>query len=182
MEFTNTPPAACVGHSLTLVRTPIHGALKLCSTSHDLIGTATHWWKGRTMPCQKAACPACDAGVPWRWHGWLAALLAGSKEHVIFEMTAQAAEPLVAYKEANATLRGCILTAQRARQKTNGRVLITCCPGDLARLHLPAAPDLIAALCQIWNIPCPVQTTGQFSPERRARTFALADGNGHENA
>ena len=181
MDFTNTPPADSLGHNLRLVRTPIHGLLKLAATSHDLLGCPTHWWKGRTMPCQKAGCPACDSGAPWRWHAWLAGLLAGSKEHVIFEMTAQATDPLIAFRKANASLRGCILTAQRSKPKTNGRVLLTCAPGDLSKIHLPAPPNLIAALCQIWNIPLPEQTTALYNPDRACRTFAVAEGNGHED-
>jgi hypothetical protein len=100
-------------------------------------------------------------------------VLAPTKEHVLFEMTAQAAEPVADYAEANGTLRGCVITAQRAQQRTNGRVLISCSPADLSKIKLPAPPDMIRALCQIWGTAYPLNGQTVANPDRRSRTLRV---------
>ena len=73
--------------------------------------------------------------------------------HFLFEVTAQAAEHFVQYREAHGTIRGCKFKATRWRQNPNGRVLIQCKSADLREITIPAAPDLIAVLSILWNLP-----------------------------
>jgi len=182
MDFSNRPPAESLGHSLRLVRTPTHGILRAVITSHDLVGTPTHWYHGRTLPCGKTDCAACRSGVPWRWHGWLGAILAGAHEHILFEMTDKATPPLTEYHDVHGTLRGCGIVAQRAAPRTNGRVLIECSPIDQQKIKLPAAPNVIKALSQIWNVPILKTAPGSFVPERNAHALNLFGGDGNDAA
>lgn len=154
-SFSNTPPRDPKGHGLPILRTPANGRLILAITSDDLIGCATHWYGGRTQPCEGEFCEACREGHSWRWHGYVAGILSQTRRHVVAEFTAQACEQICRYRNEHTTLRGAILTAQRHRNRANGRVLIFLKPGDTALLNLPPAPDLTVALSILWNLPAP---------------------------
>ncbi len=120
-----------------------------------MVGCPTHFFHGRTLPCQQPDCPACDEGTAWRWHGYVTCLNVKTNEHQLFEMTAQASEEFRAYHERHGTLRGCQFMATRAGGRTNGRVNIRTKPIDLKTMKLPAAPNLIKCLCHLWNIDTP---------------------------
>lgn len=152
-RYQTRPPKDHRGQSLPLIRTPAAPPIHLIVTSHNLIGLATHYFKGRTTPCTDEACPACNEGYAWRWHGYVSAITSGAHEHVLFEMTAQAAEPLAAYADRYGTLRGCIIAASRLHKRRNGRVILSTKPGDLTKITLPTAPDVCKVLSIIWNLP-----------------------------
>ena len=160
-QFSNHPPIDPRGHGLTLMRTPANGKLLLAVTCHDLVGCPTHWFNGRTVPCEADDCEACKEGISWRWHAYLSGLLGTSRNHVLAEFTAQAAERITQYRDTQQTLRGAILTAHRHHNRHNGRVIIHMQPGDLARLNLPTPPDLINVLSILWNIPNPNLTAAR---------------------
>ncbi len=131
-------------------------------TSDDLIGTDTHFFKGHTVPCTRPDCEAHDEGIPFRWHGYIAALNKQDRLHFIFEFTAQAADSLDQYRLAHGTLRGCEFNAIRLHGRFNGRVILTCHPLDQQKVNLPRAPDVAACMAIIWGIPA-----GQIETNRK---------------
>jgi hypothetical protein len=151
-QFSNEPPEDPRGHALQLVRTPAGRGLVAVVTSDDLIGCPTHFWGGRTTPCEKTDCKPCLAGVPWRWHAWLAAWAPSNHHHFIFEMTARVAKIFVAYRDTYSTLRGCKFRAQRRSMAANSRVHLECQPADLEGLALPEPPQMVKCMSIIWNI------------------------------
>ena len=153
LNFTSTPPKDPRGISLALVRTPPIKPFVAIVTSEDLVGTFTHFYHGRTLPHQNEGCPACEEGIPFRWHAWVSCLTAVDHVHCIFECTARPAQVFVDYRKANRTLRGCHFKAHRASKVTNGRITIETRPADLNKIGLPNAPDLTKCLSIIWNIP-----------------------------
>jgi len=150
--WSNCPPADKCGVSFTLRRTPQGRPLTCISTSEDLIGCPTHFYRGRTTPCSGEGCPACADGLPWRWHAYLSCLEISTREHFILELTAQAAENLISYRTAHKTIRGCLIELTRHKQRPNGRVILRCKPADLNKVPLPPAPDLIKCMQNIWNL------------------------------
>lgn len=152
LEFQHVPPSDPRGNSLQLKRCPTSRPLKGIITCKDVLGTATHFYHGRTLPCDSETCPACGEGLPWRWHGYISLYLPKAKQHILFELTAQACEPLKAYREANGSLRGCILLARRANAAPNARVLISTSTADQEEFPLPPEPCILDALSIIWNI------------------------------
>jgi len=177
-HFTNRPPAEPAGPNLRLCRTPGPGKLVGIVTSPDLIGCPTHFFNKRTIPCEPPNCPACAAGYSWRWHGYLSAVNVKTHEHFLFEMTAQAAESFVEYRERHHDLIGCAFEAQRLGEHRNGRVIIRCKPTDLTQIKLPKAPNLVAALAHIWNIPTPeVNEEGRLKNIPRVEVNRLPGGN-----
>lgn len=151
--WTHEIPDDPRGPALPIRRTPAHRPLIAVVTSPDLIGTYTHYWKNRTMPCTKPDCEPCAQGQPYRWHAYMSCWESTSALHFLFEVTAQAAQHFVTYRQAHGTLRGCKFRATRWRSNPNGRVLIECKPANIVEQPIPQPPDLIAVLSILWNLP-----------------------------
>jgi len=103
--FSNRPPPEGHRPGIALVRTPANRPLVAIVTSDDLVGTPTHYHRNRTTPCEGDGCPVCAEGYSWKWHGYLSCIDQATQEHVMFEMTAQAADPFRAYHKQYNTLR-----------------------------------------------------------------------------
>ena len=156
--YTDRPPAPDAERALPIRRTPANGQIVAAVTSLELLGTNTHFFGGHTVPCEAPDCEACGKGIPWRWHGYVAAIQAKTRMHFIFEFTAQAGEIFRDFFTLNRTLRGCVFSAERMHHRPNGRVILNCKPGDLAQLNLPEPPDLQACLAIIWHLPIAAST------------------------
>lgn len=144
-----------------LRRTPQTATLHAIVTSDDLLVCDTHFWKGRTQPCERPDCPACNESTPYRTHVYLSAFDPKKAEHFLFECTAHAAKPLDEYRQANQTMRGCIILANRPKGTRNSKVFIQTATANLTRVHLPDPPDLILALSVIWRLPATALQIGQ---------------------
>lgn len=167
-NYTHAPPENPTGPSLPIFRTPSHTKIRAIITSHDLIGTNTHFWGGHTVPCGTPNCEPCMKGVPYRWHAYLSAFQPPKALHFLYECTALAAEVLVAYRAKHSTLRTCIFEAYRWRNALNGRVMLRCEPIPYPHNDLPAAPDLEAVLAILWQLPkhnVKTQSPGPFGPQ-----------------
>lgn len=169
LQFTHDVPALPHGNSLPIRRTPAYGNLTAIVTIPDLLGCYTHFYKGRTMPCTGPDCEAHKAGIPFRWHAYMSAWETKSALHFIFEVTAQATEAFVAYRQNQGTLRGCLFQAKRWRERPNGRVLIQTKPAELAKLNLPEPPNLESALAILWNLNAKNGQPRRIEPEKQVR-------------
>jgi len=155
LTFDETPPPDPRGNSLNLMRCPTMRPVQGIILSDGLIGTNTHYYKGRTIPCDSEGCPACGEGWPWRWHCWVPLFSPTTQVTVLFEMTARCAEILAAHKQTYTTLRGTLLKAQRLNSSPNSKVMLHLQPADLRDIKLPPCPDILGALSIIWNIERP---------------------------
>lgn len=153
LEFTNAPPPNPRGRSLPLRRCPQGKSLQAVVTSNDLIGCKTHFYGGKTVPCEGEECAACRDGVAWRWHAYLAAYDHASAIHFIFESTARAVEPFIAYRDLHGTIRGCLFKAERPRGRANSQVYISTKQADLAKYPIPDQPDVVKIMAMIWDLP-----------------------------
>jgi hypothetical protein len=163
-RFSNAPPADQKEFALPIMRTPAHGKFQAIVTSEDLLGCNTHWWGGRTVPCEAPDCEACREGSPYRWHAYCSAFIPKTAIHVLFECTAQASETLVQYRVAHGTLRGCLIDAYRWRSAPNGRVIIRATPAAQPPDTLPKPPDLLKVLTVIWQLNNGSMTKGEHGP------------------
>lgn len=153
INFTNAPPDDARGNGLPLIRTPRAKPIVAVVTCRNVIGCNTHFWGGRTVPCDAAECEPCQNGAPWRWHGYVSAFDHRTKLHFLFETTARAAEPFKEWFDQHGTLRGVKFEAIRHQQRANGRVNIRLKSVDPIEFPIPAEPNIMAALAIIWNIP-----------------------------
>ena len=152
-KWSSTIPKDPKGPALPIKRTPAFKKLTAVVTTENLIGTMTHYFKGRTKPCELPDCEACRAGIPYRWHAYLAAEEVSTALHFIFETTAMGAEGFIDYRKAHGTIRGCLFEAARWKQRPNGRILLRMKPADLGQRRLPQGPDLIKCLSILWDLP-----------------------------
>lgn len=147
-----------------LHRTPQSASLQAIITCPELLVCDTHFWGGRTIPCERhhqeldgtlsaGNCAACNEAVPFRTHVYVSALDTKTRDHFIFECTAHAAKPIEEYRLANNTLRGCIIHASRPKGEKNSKVIIQTSPVNLSRVNLPDPPNVILALTTIWRLP-----------------------------
>ena len=153
LSLSDRPPVQTSGPALQITRTPQGRPFTGLILSNNLTGTNTHFYKGRTCPCELPNCAACADGLPWRWHGYVACMDITTGRHCLYELTAAAAEPLVTYHDLTGTLRGVLFESTRIGKRPNGRVTIRCKPSDPLKHHLPPEPNVPLALCQLWNLP-----------------------------
>lgn len=162
--FRNSIPACASAKGLDLKRTPFSGALHGIVTCEDFLVCDTHFWRGRTQPCERtfndegktiddSTCLPCQEKVGYRTHVYVSVFDPKTRDHFIFECTSVAAKPLEDYKISNLGLRGCILHATRPKGTRNSKVFIETNVANLQKLILPQPPDLKKALCVIWRIP-----------------------------
>lgn len=164
VTWSTSIPLDSRGRAFPLQRTPCPGKLLAVITSENLLGCDTHFYGGHTMPCERPGCEACEKGMPFRWHGYVAAIEYANRSHFIFEFTAQAADTFDTYRKAHGTLRGCLFESRRLNARPNGRVIIQCKPADQSKIRLPEPPDIRACMSIIWNLPAgQVQTTKQIN-------------------
>ena len=153
--WTHELPADRKHMGFDLRRTPPDKPLIAIVTAEQMTITATHFWGGRTVPCERPDCEACNASVPYRTHVYLSAFDPKTHDHFIFECTSNAAKAFQEYQKANETLRGCLFSASRPKHTRNGKVVIITRPADLTRVTIPRPPNLILALSVIWRLPTP---------------------------
>lgn len=161
-----------------LIRTPQTAPIHAIITCDKMIVCDTHYWGGRTLPCERNAaqpetsitathCPACNDSIPFRTHAYVSAMMAKTYQHFIFECTAHAAKALAEYYQANNTLRACIIHALRPKAQRNSPVVITTNTANLTKIKLPDPPDIIKALCTIWRVPLNGVTTTTTQPGQK---------------
>jgi hypothetical protein len=163
-SFSTTLPPKGKNHGFPLKRTPQTSTLSGIVTAHNLLVCDTHFWHGRTMPCERLTgpdgrtlddsnCAACNNKQPFRSHTYISVFNNKTHEHFIFECTSVAAEPLADYLAETGKLRGCTITANRPKGGPNSRVVILCNTTDIRHVVLPNPPNVAAALAVIWRLP-----------------------------
>lgn len=177
-QWTTGPPNKPDGYTLRILRTPAEKPITAIVTTTDVLGCNTHYVNHRTQPCEGSeTCPFCAEGHSWRWHGYLAAMLTDSLEHILFEFTATASLTFANYQQLHTTMRGCLFKATRPSRRSNGRVVIQARPADEQRTRLPEPPDVKAVLCHIWNIQNRLATERHI-PDRLGNIISVERGNG----
>lgn len=151
--WQTTPPDTPTGNGLPILRTPAGREIQAAVTCHEVLGCPTHYYQGRTIPCEEPDCPPCKEGNPWRWHGWVTAINHQSGHQFLFEFTAQASEPFTQWFKEYGSLRGCLFRAKRLGHRSNSRVHLTTKPLDMTKHPLPDAPNVRKLLSVIWGIP-----------------------------
>lgn len=152
MEFQNRPPQTLAFRCLDLVRTPARGGLRGIITCDRSIGTFTHYFGGKTVPCGGSLCQACDDHCAKRWHSYLSLLLPSPEKHVICEITLAAAEEVWAFEDKNPSLREAHITLARRGDRDNGRVSASFSWAMRGKLQLPPAPAIEQNLRVMWGL------------------------------
>lgn len=162
--FKTELPANKQHMGFDLKRTPPTGFLQGIITCDEMIVSDTHFWGGRTIPCDRqqqapdgsltaGECKACSEAIPFRTLVYVTVFDPKTRDHYLFECTSPAALPLEEYRKSLGTLRGCILHSSRPKGGKNAKVVIQTNTANLSRVQLPASPNVVALLCTLWRIP-----------------------------
>lgn len=173
-SWSNTPPTEASKPGFPLLRVPRGTRTTYLCTADDLVGCYTHFWGGRTVPCEDNDCKACHEGIPARWHAYLSVLEAGTLRHSLLETTAGPALTLCEYRNTYRTLRGCRILAYRTGSGINGRINFHCTPADLSKVAMPPAPDVLRLLATVWRLKVPEINITTATQTRRRPTNADA--------
>lgn len=146
------PDADQAERNWRIKRAPEKGRLELVVLSHDLIGTLTHFWGGRTVPHTQGPCNACDAGQRVRWHGYFCAWDLKWREKLIIEITANVCQPFDDYFREHRTLRGAICELSRTNDRKNGVVRAKLSQSDYPADRIPNYPPLQPMLERMWGV------------------------------
>jgi hypothetical protein len=182
LELSNTPPDDPNGQPLPLRRTPNKSAIIGIVTARRLLGTFTHFYGGRTVPCTHEDCAACRDGTPYRWHAYISAIDLPKHLHYLFECTAAAADAFVKYAAEHETLRGCVFSAKRSSTRMNARVEIETRLYTGPDRDLPPEADVVTALARLWNIPITQILTPASRQTQRNLEILAARQNSFTNA
>jgi hypothetical protein len=168
IQWSDRPRNPSPTYGYRLMRVPPNRQMLATIVTGKPIGTNTHYYKGRTTPCAGPTCEACALGLQYRWHAYLAILIAETRETAILELTAQAAEQLDAAAAENGTLRAVEALFDRPSHRPNGRVRIVYRPGRVSEDRLPKEPDLARIMTHIWGMDDQplTKTTGKHYTHR----------------
>lgn len=150
-RWTRVPPETPIIQTLPLRRTPPSKPMIGLITCRSFIGTYTHFYQGRTAPCEEEDCEICKQNQSARWHGYVSAITPKVHEHFLFEFTQGPAEVLFRYHQDHGSLRGALFQACRLSRRPNGRVHLQVTPQNLTGVKLPDPPDIKSILLHIWS-------------------------------
>lgn len=150
-SFSELPPDSECPLGFDIVRAPAKGSFDCVCLSEMAVGKFTHWWCGRTQPCDGPECAKCLQGSPRRWHSWVAVYTQRSSRTFILEVPPGPAKFLGDFRSKHLTLRGASLAVSRNNGKANGKVRIGVARSGIDSLLLPVCPDVVAMLERMWS-------------------------------
>lgn len=171
-EWNRRPPDNEPRGGWSLRRCPTKGFLAVVIVSHDLMGRYTHYFAGRTRPCQGNDCEACNKNMRPRWHGYLCAIDLQTNEKIIVEVTSSIASQLGEWFDSHRTLKGSRMKLERRSPKPNGKITCKLAEPAPGTGELPTAPDIRPIMNKIWEVyearvqpahklvPVPLRATG----------------------
>lgn len=150
--FTDRPEADALPLGIPVWRAPTKGEGGCIILSKVLIGTWTHFFRGRTQPCLGDACAICADQITRRWHGWVVGWGSKDRSMRIVELPAGPAVTLSDFGKERGGLRGVGIRLSRRNGKPNGPVVIAISGAQIDSALLPPCPDLAPLLLRMWQI------------------------------
>lgn len=135
-----------------IYRTPSNQRFRAICISEGHVGAKLHFYKGRTSPCNGAACEPCQQGHAARWKGYLLCKQPDNPKVVIFEFTERGYQATIDKFHKHGSLRGCVFLAQRLNRKPNGPLLLEWEDNRFDESQLPYPADLRAMLARMWEV------------------------------
>lgn len=151
--FTRRADASKRGFTMDLVRAKLKLPLSGICLSSDLLVREVHYYKRRTVPCNKLPnCEPCQLNYAPRATGYLAVHSEVNGKNYIFEVPEESTWQVDDYWKLFRTLRGHHVKIERIGPRENGRCRVTFGSPRLTNKVLPDCPDVIACLCKMWGM------------------------------
>lgn len=139
-------------HVWKIIRTPPTGNLDQVVVSSAPVEMRIHFFKGRTLPCIKAGCAACEAGNKSRLRVYWLAIQANDARKMISELPLTAAEIVINAASIYGSFRGLKVRTWRTEPRENAPVDARCRGLTAKPSDLPQAEELWPLLCRVWKI------------------------------
>lgn len=152
IHWNTNPNPELTKTNYRILRCPANRALTGVILDEEWCGTELHFWKGRSMPCPRVACEACEAGHPPRWKGYVHIYDRNTKTTVILEFTERVTHEFSAFVKTYGSLRGAVITARRLNNKPNGPLHVEFAEGRIDGKLLPTPNPLEQTLERIWEV------------------------------
>lgn len=185
--FRARPPAQPVRQAIPVCRstTKKWGLTVDVIALSDRVTCAPTHHRGRTQPCMipfGKTCESCEAGWEPRWVGYIAAWHIRTKQKVLLEITAGAADLLSAHAEKIGSIRGELITLSRSGDRAKGPLQIRWQHSNTAEEQLPQTFDVEEVLMRLWRVnqaiaqpqtkPAPIPPTIDPADPRVAGDYA----------
>ncbi len=153
IDWSDGPPPDAPSTRFELRRVGTQPTLGF-STMEKPLGVNVHYHRGRTKPhYQSGTCEACADGNTPRWKGYLTLYDPRTRDHWLQEFTPAAYDGLLLGIKAHGSLRGHQICFRRTRMKINAPLKSEVYVATIDLRTLPEAPDVVAILHRIWDIP-----------------------------
>lgn len=152
IEWTNDPGEQGTRNRWHIQRVGRAGQIMgiFVATAH--VGVFTHYVSNRTQPCRGDDCEGCRAKQRREWHAYIPVFNASKNVQFMLELTARAAEPIIAHVNAGKSLRGWTFKAWRIGPKINSPVDVQLIADESAKYQLPSPPNIIECLLKTWRL------------------------------
>ena len=183
IQWNHDPEPESKTPKLKLLRCPQGSLPPFVILSPAQFGGDSHYYGGRTIPCEGRDCPYCAVHSKRIWKGYLAVWDAKHRTTGIIEFTKPCLETIRTYKAAHGTLRTHAIELHRAGKKINGTLSVILTPTAWADADIPPPPDVVGILTRMWNQrpetimkpQAPATEIVMETPEDIAATLPLTD-------
>lgn len=148
----DNPPKGCHVTPIKKVGDKERFTVLVCSS--EVFGIYTHWNEKRTVPCggTRKLCKLCLKEVARRWAGFVHVCNPDGSGAALLEMTALAAERLLACAEEGLGIRGLIVHVYRERGTKKSPIAVARVGRAPAEQVIPRPIDPEPTLCKLWNL------------------------------
>lgn len=179
-SFSRRPKPSEMPLEIEVLRTPAQGLSNVTCLSNDCLGDHTHFWRGRTKPCQRKHCEACREGIGKRWRGYVFVEVRRTGKIYALELTPACMGEVDRWVTAHGTLRGAKFSLARRDEKPNGKLRLAISPADPLARDLPTAPSMRKFLARLWQLalitPATI-VTDEMLRDRARGSIAATNGN-----
>ncbi len=151
--WTDRPSLETEDLAFRIHRTPATKPIRGIILSSHLIGTMLHFYRGRSKPCTKEKCEACEMGQKPRWKGYLELKPADGRTVQIVEITERVFPELDREEKKHGSIRGLKIELSRLKPRANAPLHLEIKAGRIADCDLQQEHDLRAILERMWEIP-----------------------------
>lgn len=151
--WTHRPSDSTDDLPFRIHRTPANRAIKGIILSSHLIGTMLHFYRGRSRPCTKDDCEACESGQKPRWKGYIELKPADGRTVQIVEITERVFPELDREEKKHGGIRGLKVELSRLKPRANAPLHLEIKAGRIADCDLPSEHNLKTILERMWEIP-----------------------------
>lgn len=153
IRWTPRPPQDEGGTYIPIAVVDPRLPLRVICLSREMEGVMTHFWHDRTRPCVLTAgstCPACTAGSPTRWKGYLFGYIPAISRIVLLQLTRATVRKTPLLLSAQ-DLRGYHVTLSRFGLSRNGQLSVDLVAPRGLVPSLPTIPNIRDSLERIWK-------------------------------